>query len=145
MERRLKTTLPGGRFLEVEPIDSKRMSSIRGRSNKTTEKRFRGALMQSGVRGWQVQPGVPGRPDFFFPAEFIAIFVDGCFWHGCPMCGHIPNKNRPYWQAKIDGNRERDNRVTSQLESDGICVVRFWEHELKLDLSSCVQTVQDLL
>src|SRR5262249_43571731 len=60
----------------------------------------------------------------------LVVFVDGCYWHGCRRCGHVPNVNRPYWSAKIVGNRARDLRNTKLLKSAGYRVVRFWEHEL---------------
>ena len=74
--------------------------------------------------------GILGSPDFFFPREQVAVFIDGCFWHGSERCGHIPTKNRPFWQAKIDRNRERDRQNTAKLRRRGVSVLRFWEHEV---------------
>lgn len=88
-------------------------------------------LVRAGISGWTLHPkGVTGNPDFVFPRQRIAIFVDGCFWHGCPECGHIPKSNRQYWQAKILRNTERDRFKRTQLEGEGWIVVQIWEHAL---------------
>ena len=111
MERALRKHLPGGAFTEVSATRSKAMAAVRGHGNKTTERRFRLALVRAGVRGWQVRPkGLRGSPDFVFPEARLAVFADGCFWHGCPECGHVPRTNRPFWAAKIERNRERDKK-----------------------------------
>jgi DNA mismatch endonuclease (patch repair protein) len=71
--------------------------------------------------------------------EKIAVFLDGCFWHGCETCGHIPKKNSDFWLTKITRNKERDVLNSFSLEEAGITVVRFWEHEINKSLSSCVK------
>ncbi|MBV9124489.1 MAG: very short patch repair endonuclease [Planctomycetes bacterium] len=107
------------------------MRSIKDKGNKSTERRLRAILVRAGIRGWKMHPtGLPGKPDFLFPQPRIVVFVDGCYWHGCPQCGHIPNVNRPYWSAKIEGNRRRDQTNTRTLEEAGNRVLRVWEHEL---------------
>ena len=143
MERALRKHLPGGAFTNVSATRSKAMAAVRGQGNKTTERRLRLALVRAGVRGWQVRPkGLRGNPDFVFPVARIVVFVDGCFWHGCPKCGHVPRTNRPYWAAKLKRNRERDLKTTDQLEAEGFHVLRFWEHELKDSLEACIATVE---
>lgn len=143
MERALRKHLLGGAFTGVPATRSKAMAAVRGHGNKTTERRFRLALVRAGVRGWQVRPkGICGSPDFLFPAPRLAVFVDGCFWHGCSECGHIPQTNRPFWAAKIERNRERDRKTTEQLEVEGIHVLRFWEHDLRNRLEECVAMVK---
>jgi DNA mismatch endonuclease (patch repair protein) len=93
-----------------------------------------------------VQPlGLPGNPDFVFVRERIALFVDGCFWHGCPQCGHIPKTNSPFWQAKIQRNTERDQRNIQKLRESDFRVARIWEHELKSDLAGCVVRIARLI
>jgi hypothetical protein len=72
-----------------------------------------------------------GRPDFYFPKQKLAVFVDGCFWHGCPKCFQMPSTNEEFWATKIQGNQKRDKRVNRKLKSLGISVVRIAEHELK--------------
>jgi DNA mismatch endonuclease, patch repair protein len=69
------------------------------------------------------------RPDVVFTRSRVAVFVDGCFWHGCPEHGETPVANREFWEAKIAGTRERDHRQTAALEDAGWTVVRLWEHE----------------
>jgi len=69
------------------------------------------------------------RPDIVFTARRIAVFVDGCFWHGCPLHHTKPIANAQYWEDKVSSNRDRDRRTTSTLEADGWTVIRIWEHE----------------
>lgn len=71
----------------------------------------------------------PVRPDVVFPKRRVAVFVDGCFWHGCPVHGTQPATNRDYWAKKLEANRHRDTSTTTALERDGWTVLRFWEHE----------------
>lgn len=146
MERALRQFLPGGAFSNVPARSSRNLSAVRGRNNRTTEQRLRLALVRARIKGWQLHPtGVPGRPDFIFPKHRVAIFVDGCFWHGCPRCGHIPKTNSPFWQAKIQRNIERDRVSTARLCESDFHVERIWEHELKVDLSGCVTRIANLL
>lgn len=67
--------------------------------------------------------------DIAFPQKRVAIFIDGCFWHGCPLHGELPKENREWWDRKFVENKERDARITEQLEKSGWYVLRFWEHE----------------
>jgi DNA mismatch endonuclease (patch repair protein) len=69
------------------------------------------------------------RPDIVFTKRRVAVFVDGCFWHSCPVHGVAPKKNLAYWEPKLAGNRERDARNTQTLVGAGWIVVRVWEHE----------------
>jgi DNA mismatch endonuclease (patch repair protein) len=68
------------------------------------------------------------RPDIVFAGSRLAVFIDGCFWHGCPEHGTSPGVNQPYWVAKLAMNRDRDERVVAHLERAGWRVVRIWEH-----------------
>jgi DNA mismatch endonuclease (patch repair protein) len=146
MEKLLRSKLAGGTFQDIAAAHSRLMQRVRGRGNRTTEARLRAALVCSGLRGWKLNSStVFGKPDVFFPLRSVAIFVDGCFWHGCPQCGHVPNKNRDYWRAKFRKNRARDRKVTAQLTEAGVKVVRFWEHDLQDDLSSCLVRVKTAL
>src|SRR5260221_4397954 len=141
MERILRQKLPRGCFT-VTAARSRQMAAVKGSGNRTTERRLRAALVAAGVSGWQIAPNdIPGRPDFYFRGHRLAVFVDGCFWHGCRKCGHIPNANRPFWRAKILGNRARDRSISTRLRSGEIRVLRFWEHELLTSLSKCVHRV----
>jgi DNA mismatch endonuclease (patch repair protein) len=111
---------------------SERMSRVRGMGNKSTEGLVEAALLQHGITGWiKHHKDVAGRPDFYFPASRLAVFVDGCFWHACPTCGRIPKSRVEFWTTKIDQNRRRDNRTRRRLRQDGHHVMRIWEHELR--------------
>lgn len=146
MEKALKRKLKGGRFNNVPPTRSKTMSAIRGRGNRTTELAFRLAMVRAGISGWKVRPAsLPGSPDFYFPTKHLAVFVDGCFWHGCPKCGHIPKTRRAFWKEKLHRNQERDRMRTQQLESKGIRVLRLWEHEINEDRVQCITRLTALL
>src|ERR1035438_7375864 len=81
-------------FLNTSASRRDNMRAIRSRGNRSTEVRLRGAVVRRGIRGWTLHPKeVFGVPDFFFKNCRVAIFVDGCFWHGCPRCGHVPKTN----------------------------------------------------
>ena len=101
------------------------------------------ALVRNSIAGFTLQaPDVIGKPDFYFKKKRLAIFVDGCFWHGCGKCGHVPKRNTKFWVLKIRRNRDRDRRTTKALTSSGIRVLRLWEHQLKEDLDGCVAKVE---
>lgn len=74
---------------------------------------------------------IVGRPDFVLPSRKIAIFLDGCFFHGCPLHYREPKQNSEYWIAKIARNNLHDKAVTKQLKAEGWRVIRIWEHELR--------------
>ena len=74
---------------------------------------------------------MPGKPDFVFPKERLAVFVDGCFWHACPRCYIKPKQNAKFWREKIGGNKKRDLKVSRQLRAEGWSVCRIWECRLK--------------
>jgi len=114
---------------------SERMSRVRGSGNKSTELAVEAILVEQGLAGWvKHAKSVPGRPDFYFPTERVAIFVDGCFWHACPRCDrNTPTTRQEFWSAKIDENRRRDNRTRRLLRRDGVSVLRVWEHEIRDD------------
>jgi len=109
---------------------SRVMGSIRSRGNKNTELRLAKILRRAGVRGWRRHSSVPGRPDFVIRQLRLAIFVDGCFWHGCRRHGRKPEDNREYWLPKLARTIARDKATTSRLRRDGWTVLRLWEHEL---------------
>lgn len=144
MLQRRNSRLPG--FRRPSRRRSRNMRSIRSSQNKTTERRLRTYLVNSRLRGWVVQPeGVPGSPDFLFPLRRLAIFVDGCFWHGCPHCGHIPKRNKNYWRAKIARNRKRDAAVSRRLRSQAFSVVRIWECDLRSRPEFCLSKIKRFL
>jgi len=107
------------------------MSRIRSTGNKTTEQALIALMRTGGVRGWRRNIVLPGRPDFVFPKLHVAVFVDGCYWHGCPKCELKSKSNLQYWGPKIAGNIARDKRNARWLREAGWKVVRIWEHDLK--------------
>src|SRR5882672_8106715 len=108
MEKLLRTMLPEGRFTNVSKIRSKTMAAVKSKHNLTTEIQFRMALVRAGITGWVTHSDLPGKPDVYFPKARIAVFLDGCFWHGCPRCGHVPKTNSLFWETKIGRNQSRD-------------------------------------
>ena len=112
-------------------VRSRTMSSIRSRGNRSTELKFRMALVRLGLSGWLMHPKeIEGCPDFFFPEHRLAIFVDGCFWHGCPLCYRRPSSRQEYWDNKLTRNVKRDRQIDELLSARGYKVVRVWEHQL---------------
>ncbi len=107
------------------------MSRIRGRGNKETELALAKLFRMVGITGWRRHAALIGRPDFMFRKERVAIFVDGCFWHGCPKHSNMPKTNRDFWGNKLIRNKARDRQVTRALRFSGWHVVRIWEHELR--------------
>lgn len=89
-----------------------------------------GLLKRHGIKGWRRHRRVSGTPDFCWPGQKIALFVDGCFWHGCPRCYKVPKSNVLYWQSKVAANRRRDRRADSLLRKRGWTVLRVWECRL---------------
>src|SRR5579862_7724935 len=95
---------------------SRNMRAIRSSANVTTERRLISMLLRARLRGWRLRiKHLPGTPDFVFLRRRVVVFVDGCFFHGCPLCGHIPKTNRAYWRAKMTRNRQRDKRISREL------------------------------
>lgn len=109
---------------------SETMSRIRGRDTGP-ERSIRSLLHSRGFR-FRVHHRVLGicRTDIAFTRLRVAIFIDGCFWHGCPLHGVRPKNNAEFWTEKLSRNRQRDQRQTQDLEASGWSVLRFWEHEV---------------
>jgi DNA mismatch endonuclease (patch repair protein) len=133
------------------------MSRIRSRGNKETEVALARLLRVNGIWGWRrhlkirvtsdvwrvtrkaraqaLSPvtrhiSLSVRPDFVFAKARLAVFVDGCFWHGCPKHGTRPKGNAAFWLKKISGNQARDLQVNRALRRANWRVLRIWEHEL---------------
>ena len=116
------------------------MSRIRGRGNKDTELALAKLFRRHKITGWrrhlEIRKAESGkrkfkvRPDFVFRQARLAIFVDGCFWHGCPKHETKPKNNRAFWQRKLSANKKRDRLVTLTLRKLGWQVLRIWEHDL---------------
>ena len=121
------------------------MSRIRGHGNKDTELALMKLFRQHRITGWRRRQKVFGKPDFVFRPARLAVFVDGCFWHGCPRHGKIPAGNRGFWKRKFAANRARDRRVDRELRKLGWRVLRIWEHALGQQRAACVQRIQSAL
>ena|SRR5208283_1129248 len=109
---------------------TRNMSNIRGK-NTGPELKLRKLLWSHGIRGYRIHYNLPGKPDIVFTKKKIAIFIDGCFWHKCPVCFQEPETRKEFWMKKIQSNVERDDRVNFRLKSDGWTVMRFWEHDVR--------------
>jgi DNA mismatch endonuclease (patch repair protein) len=107
------------------------MAAIRSKGNKATELKLASILRAAGITGWRRHQPIPGRPDFIFRRARLAVFVDGCFWHGCRWHCRMPKSRGAYWNPKIDRNKARDSAVRSLLLDDGWRVLRIWEHSLQ--------------
>lgn len=127
------------------------MAAIRSHGNKATELRLIRVFRAHGITGWRrgcslvlaprsSKPQGPSsknrstgkvKPDFVFPKLMMAVFVDGCFWHGCPQHATQPKTNARFWRDKIARNQARDRQANRLLRKLGWRVVRIWEHELK--------------
>jgi DNA mismatch endonuclease (patch repair protein) len=122
------------------------MRAVRSRGNRSTEIVLAKAFRAFGVIGWRTHAALIGRPDFAFRASRVAVFVDGCFWHGCQSCGPLPASNVRYWKTKIARNMSRDKRQAAELRGRGWTVIRLWEHDLRgKKLEGAVRKIQDAL
>jgi DNA mismatch endonuclease (patch repair protein) len=121
------------------------MSSIRARGNQQTEIALARLLRRAGVTGWRRHVKLPGCPDFSFATQRLVVFVDGCFWHGCPRCYRRPTTNRRYWDKKIIRNRRRDREVNRTLRKAGWRVLRVWECALVRQSEMCMRRIQSAL
>ena len=112
-------------------IRRRTMQAVRGKDTKLELSLF-SMLARMGLSGWEKHvDGLHGKPDAAFPDRRVAIFVDGCFWHGCPRCRRVlPAVNRTYWKRKIARNKARDRANDSRLRRAGWTVVRIMEHEM---------------
>jgi DNA mismatch endonuclease, patch repair protein len=116
------------------------MSRIRGRDTRP-ETEVRAGLRAAGMRGYRTHSSLAGKPDIVFPSAKLAIFVDGCFWHKCPLDYQEPETRRDFWAKKINGNVDRDKKVDKILTDSGWKVLRIWEHEVRKSPESVVETI----
>ena len=107
------------------------MAQVKPSGNESTEMNLRAVLRKNGITGWRRNYKLFGKPDFVFLEKRVAVFVDGCFWHGHPQKCRIPKTNRQYWEMKILRNMKRDRLVTSTLRKKGWKVVRVWENSIR--------------
>jgi len=118
------------------------MARVRSRGT-SAELRLRKELWRLGVR-YRVHFKVSGTPDIAFPNARLALFIDGCFWHGCPRHYSFPHK-RGFLAGKLERNRARDSRVDSELRSLGWRVLRLWEHQIELNLPHVARRIAAIL
>lgn len=119
----------------ADVFDSKKrsdiMSKVRSNNNKSTELAIIKFFKENNITGWKRNYPVKGHPDFVFLDKKIAVFVDGCFWHGHDCRNTRPSDNAEYWQKKRERNIKHDKEVTAMFENRGWTVIRIWECELK--------------
>jgi DNA mismatch endonuclease (patch repair protein) len=106
---------------------SRVMAAIRSKGNRSTELRLITVFREHKVIGWRRGYQLYGKPDFVFPRQKVAIFVDGCFWHGCKRCFRMPTTNVAFWVRKIGRNKTRDKEVGTKLKKEGWKVLRLSE------------------
>lgn len=124
--------------MDVMTPDQRHRAMAHNRGRTRPETTLATALWRRGFRyltsdGFKQRYGraLPGHPDLIFPRLRVAVFVDGCFWHGCPECKRLPENSTPYWLNKIRTNVERDRRINDLLASEGWRVVRIPEHAVR--------------
>lgn len=119
------------------------MSTLKRRDNEA-ELAVRRLLHAAGYR-YRVHHPVPGLPrrtiDIAFTRAKVAVFIDGCFWHGCPEHGTQPKSNRAWWMAKLEANTRRDQDTSAHLSREGWIVIRAWEHRPPAEVVRDVDTV----
>ncbi len=116
------------------------MRRVKGKNTKP-ELRVRSALHRRGLR-YRLNYSLPGKPDIVFVKPRVAVFIDSCFWHGCPQHLRMPKSNKEYWDSKISRNVARDAEVNAEYADSGWKQLRFWEHELKEDFDLCVDRIE---
>src|SRR4051812_15614370 len=120
------------------------MARIRSRDTQP-ELQLRRALYAAGIRGWRCHARqLPGKPDLVFTRWRIAVFVDGCFWHGHPDF-FTPGKSGKYWDTKIERTKARDKAANEALAASGWTVLHFWDFEVEDELPRCVNDVRTAL
>lgn len=107
------------------------MKAVKSKGNKSTEIKLIEIFRLYHITGWRRNSNLVGHPDFIFPKNRIAVFADGCFWHGHNCRNVTPSENAEYWQNKINRNKARDKAITKELTAKGWKVVRIWECEIK--------------
>lgn len=117
---------------------SRIMSGIRSKDTGP-EVEFRKALWSAGMRYRKCYG--KERVDIAFPSRKLAVFVDGCFWHSCPIHGHIPRSNVSYWKPKLEANTRRAGEKDRRLTDMGWKTLHIWEHSIRSDLRGCVEAV----
>ena len=118
------------------------MRAVKSNKNSSTELRLVELFKKNNITGWRRNYRIFGKPDFVFQKNKIAIFVDGCFWHGHDCRNTTPSSNKDYWKKKIDRNKKRDIQVNSHLIEIGWIVLRFWECDLKMHPDQVISKIR---
>lgn len=118
----------------------KNMQAIRAKET-ALEIMVRKELWKKGIRYRKNVRDLMGVPDIAIKKHKLVIFLDSCYWHGCPEHGVMPKSNREFWEKKIKRNIERDTEVTSYYRSRNWTILRFWEHEVKQDLDGIIDRI----
>lgn len=119
------------------------MSAVKSKGNKATELALLTLLKTNKIKGWRRQYVIVGTPDFAWPKKKLAVFVDGCFWHGCPHCYKPPKSNVKFWKTKVRNNVVRDRRINRLLRKKGWKVLRIWQ--CKIIDKRTLSRIQDAL
>lgn len=106
------------------------MKAVKSKENKSTELKLIKIFRENEIKGWRRNYKVLGKPDFVFLKAKVAVFTDGCFWHGHNCRNLNPSTNKSYWEKKISRNIQRDIDTTKRFEKKGWKVLRIWECEL---------------
>src|SRR5205085_10759545 len=120
------------------------MSRIRGRGNRDTELKLISLFRVAKITGWKRHQALFGKPDFLFPKERLAVFVDGCFWHrhrGCKF-SYTPKSRLHFWLPKFHRTVARDTIVTRTLKAQGWRVMRIWECTLRKSPLACIRRLK---
>jgi len=120
------------------------MSKIHG-ENTGPEIKIRKMLFARDIRGYRIHFNIPGKPDLVFTKKKIAIFIDGCFWHKCPVCFQEPETRKEFWMKKIQSNVDRDKKVNAQLTDEGWTILRFWEHDVRKNPDAIVKRIAEII
>lgn len=120
------------------------MSRIKSKWTRP-EKRIHNILKGNRIRH-KMHPSLLGNPDVYLKDFNTIIYIDGCFWHNCPIHGHVPEKNREYWEKKIGRNVARDKKYTKMLTEEGYNVLRFWECDVMSEgfKSKLIETIRNI-
>ncbi|WP_261134881.1 very short patch repair endonuclease [Bacillus sp. Marseille-Q3570] len=123
---------------------SKNMKSVKSSGSKL-ENSITKALWGKGFRFRKNVNNLFGKPDIAIKKYKIVIFIDSCFWHGCPTHSTIPHKNHDFWKRKINGNIKRDNEVTKYYKDKGWNILRIWEHDIKRNQNKSINEIIEFI
>ena len=120
------------------------MRSIRSKGTKI-ENEFARILRMSKLKFKRNEKLLYGKPDFVFKNTKLAVFVDSCFWHGCPYHCRMPKSNESYWNEKIKRNKARDKQIVTWYKKHKWRILRFWEHSLNKNMQKCADKTAKLV